>query len=124
VARYIAAGAHGEYEVRPVQDALELNGHTKTVYHREGSSTHAMQFAKEGDEPPGNHGGSCFYGGLVDYHGFPNDVVRGAMLASDWLPGKIDFSDARFVDTLELTTGGYDIPLDVGRDDEGTTYRP
>ncbi|KAG9251824.1 NLP4 protein [Emericellopsis atlantica] len=124
VVRYVAASAHGDYEVRPVQDALEVNGHTKIVYHRDGSSTHAMRFAKEGDEPPENHGGSWFYGGLVDYYGFPNDDVRAAMLANDWLPGKIDFSDVRFADALELAKGGYDIPLDVGRDDEGTTYRP
>jgi hypothetical protein len=118
-ARYVAASAHGGYDVRAFDDVQQDNGHAKIVYHRDGSSTHAMRFAKDDgtDEPPENDAGVWFYGGLVSYYGFPSNEIRDAMMGNDWGSGKIDFSDARIADALEAAKGGNDIPLDVGVDE-------
>lgn len=123
--RYVAASAHGDYDVRPIDEVLQVNGHPKIVYHKDGGSTHAMRFAKEDDDiPVENHSGDWFFGGIVDYYGFPSTEVRDSMLNNDWGDGKIDFKDDRFAEALDKAKGGNDIPLDTGVDDEGTTSRP
>lgn len=122
--RYVAASAHGGYETRAVGEYLEVNGHPKIVYHKDGDATHAHRFAKDDDEPPENATGEWFYGDIIDYNGFPSDDLRAAMIGNDWGNGKIDFSDVRISDALELAKGGNDIPLDTGVDEEGSTGRP
>lgn len=123
--RYVAASAHGGYDVRSMDEVLQFAGHPAIVYHRDGSSTHAMRFAtQEDDDVIENHTGQWFYGPVVDYQGFPSTEVRDAMIGNDWGSGKIDFSDERIADALELAKGGNDIPLDTTYDDEGTTERP
>lgn len=119
--RYVAASAHGGYDVRSVDEIMMEGDHPKIVYHRDGSSTHAMRFAQEDDDTPvENHTGSWFYGGVIDYYGFPTEDLRSAMLGNDWGSGKIDFSDERIAEALDKAKGGNDIPLDTGVDDEGT----
>ncbi|KAL3955876.1 hypothetical protein ACCO45_009895 [Purpureocillium lilacinum] len=48
VAKYVAASAHGSYEVRPSKDTPWNGDHPKIVYHKDGSSTHAFRFAQGG----------------------------------------------------------------------------
>lgn len=122
--RYVAAGAHAGYDVRAIDDVMQDNGHPKIVYHKDGTSTHAFRFAKDGDDPPENAKGSWFYGTVVSYFGFPNAELRDSMLTHDWEKGHIDFTDEKFPVALDSAKGGNDIPLDVNVDDEGTTDRP
>lgn len=123
--RYVAASAHGGYDVRDVGDVLMDGDHPKIVYHKDGAGTHAMRFAKEDDDDPvENHTGAWFYGDIVNYYGFPTAEIRNAMLDNDWGSGKIDFSDARIADALESAKGGKDIPLDTGVDEDGSTEKP
>lgn len=124
VNRYVAASAHGDYDVRPIDECLQENGHPKIVYHKDGISTHAMRFAKDDDEPPENHKGAWFYGDIVDYYGFPSGDIRDSMINNDWGSGKIDFSDERIAEALEKAKGDNDIPLDTTYDEDGTTDRP
>lgn len=123
--RYVAASAHGDYNVRPIDEVLQDNGHPKIVYHKDGSSTHCMRFAKEDDDNPvENHNDEWFYGDIVDYYGFPTNEVRDAMMDNDWGSGKIDFADDRIAEALKKAKGGNDIPLDTGVDEDGSTDRP
>ena len=115
-AKYVAASAHGGYNVRAVGDVRMDDTHPKIVYHKDGASTHAMRFATEKDEPVENDLGQWFRGGLVDYNSFPSTGVRDAMMNNDWGKGKIDFSDARIKDALDKAKGDNDIPLDTGSD--------
>lgn len=111
--------------MRSIDDVLQDNGHPEIVYHKDGGNTHAMRFAKEEDgEEIENHTGKWYYGTLVDYYGFPTRELRDAMMDNDWGNGKIDFSDARIAEALEKAKGDYDIPLDTGSDEEGSTDNP
>lgn len=123
--RYVSAGAHAGYDVRKIEDVLLDNGHPKIVYHKDGTSTHAMRFAKEEDDNPvENARGAWFYGAVVSYYGFPTAELRDKMCAQDWGKGHIDFIDVSFSSALDSAKGGNDIALDTTYDEDGTTGRP
>lgn len=46
-ARYVAASAHGGYDVRPIEEVLQVDVHLKIIHHKDNGSTHAMRFVKE-----------------------------------------------------------------------------
>ena len=124
--QYVAASAHGGWQVREKADVL-FDGaqHPKIVYHKDGWSTHAMRFAKRGDDDVENHYGEWYYGGLIDYYGFPSAELRDAVTDTDWGKATPCIRDDAWSDVLEAAHGRFDIPgFDVSLDDEETTVRP
>ncbi|KAH7007577.1 necrosis inducing protein-domain-containing protein [Ilyonectria destructans] len=118
VAKYVAVSAHGDYEVRPIEDVLlDADTHPKVVYHRAGAQTHSFRFGDTPDDGIENHKGVWFYGDLVSYLGFPSDGLRDTMLNNDWGSATIDFKDSRIADALNKAKGDKDIPLDTTFDD-------
>ncbi|EFQ30176.1 necrosis inducing protein [Colletotrichum graminicola] len=107
VPEYVSASAHGRYERRAWRDLFADGTHAKIVYHKDGPGTHAFRFAKAADDMrQENHHESWFYGDLIGWNGFPSTAVRDKMTSKSWGKAKIDFTDERFKDSLELAIVG------------------
>jgi hypothetical protein len=124
-AKFVGASAHGNYDVRAAGDIRwDGNTHPKIVYHKDGAGTHAFRFANEDDDNVENDKHAWFYGELIGYFGFPTAEVRDKMLNNDWGDASIDFKDASFSPKLDSAKGGNDIPMDTGKDADGSPGDP
>ncbi|MFI2350382.1 NPP1 family protein [Streptomyces sp. NPDC019443] len=129
-AEWVAASAHGHYEIKPADEVRWDGTHPKIVYHKDGILTHAFRFATAGDEPPENHDGQWRRSTLVSYSGFPGGL-RDKLFAHDFGGPSIGIRDAKFAGNLEgamptLQVGWGAIPVfefDYGRD-EGSPGDP
>lgn len=128
--RYVAASAHGRYNVREAGRVLWLEGkggggggmHPKIVYHKDGLSTHAFRFGREDDDRDvENHTGRWVRSALVSWEeGFRDAAVRETLAAAKWGAASFGLRDGKFRRLLKKAKGGRrkDIPMDVDVDDE------
>ncbi|KAK0655135.1 necrosis inducing protein-domain-containing protein [Cercophora newfieldiana] len=122
VAKYVAASAHGKYNIKARGDAsLRWEGtHPKIVYHRDDANggTHAFRFANAGDDRIENHYGRWFAGALLSYRGYPSEGLRSRLLGADWGSAKIDFKDAEFQNALNKARPSEASAFNSGTDNE------
>jgi len=119
-AEYVAASAHGKYDIRKASDVRWEGDHPKIVYHKDGGSTHAFRFASpRDDDKVENHKGRWFLGPLVSYLGFPSDEIRDKLFAHDFGGASIAIKDGgnAFAHNIEKAKPKgitFDAGLDVG----------
>jgi chitinase len=99
-AKYVAASAHGEYQIKPADEVRWDGTHPKIVYHKDGGSTHAFRFATANDEPPENHYGDWRRSTLVSYNGFPSGI-RDKLFAHNFGGATIAIKDSEFAGNLD-----------------------
>ncbi|TLD21417.1 hypothetical protein PspLS_09270 [Pyricularia sp. CBS 133598] len=97
--RYVAASAHGGYDVKSVGDVRMDGTHAKIVYHLDGIRTHAFRFASKDDDKIENAKGVWFRGDLVSWDGFPSGV-RLKLLAADFGGAHLALKDGDFTQDL------------------------
>lgn len=118
VAKAVAVSQHGKYQTKQASDVRWDGNHPKTIYNKDGISTHNFRFANEGDEAIENDTGKWFYGALVSYNGFPNTGLRDKLFAYDFGDASIAIKDGNFVRQLELARSdlvpGFDSSVDDG----------
>lgn len=99
-AKYVAASAHGAYQIEKAEDVRWEGTHPNIVYHKDGGLTHAFRFATEGDEPPENHYDTWRRSPLVSYLGFPSGL-RDTPFTHDFGSASIGIKDSSFAGNLE-----------------------
>lgn len=99
-AKYVAASAHGRYQVSPADKVRWDGTHPKIVYHKDGVSTHAFRFATANDEPPENHYQQWRRSTLVSYNGFP-DGLRDKLFNHNFGGATIAIKDSKFANNLK-----------------------
>ncbi|KAI9170546.1 hypothetical protein HJFPF1_00014 [Paramyrothecium foliicola] len=101
--KFAATSAHGDWDIRLTDEGVAppmLDSHVKAVYHKDGPSTHAFRWAKDGDgdEPPENHFGSWRYGrpvGLIDWDAISPEL-RQAVSDHDFGSAAMAIKDGAF----------------------------
>ncbi|OIW24551.1 NPP1-domain-containing protein [Coniochaeta ligniaria NRRL 30616] len=114
-AQYVAASAHGSYEVKAAADVRWDGEHPKMVYHKDGLGTHAFRFANADDDRIENAKGVWFRGALVSYNGFPAGI-RDKLFAHDFGSATMASPDSRFANNLN-NARPEGITFDTGVDD-------
>ncbi|KAK4443704.1 necrosis inducing protein-domain-containing protein [Podospora aff. communis PSN243] len=123
VAKYVAASAHGKYNIKSRTDSsLRWHGgtHPKIVYHRDdaGGGTHAFRFARADDDNLENHFGTWIQGVLISYRGYPSEWLRNRMLSHNWGAATIDFKDAVFQAALNKARPAEASAFNSGTDEQ------
>lgn len=96
--------AHGDLSNSAAADIPFENGHLKIVYHKDGSSTHAMRFAKS-DETAENPYGVFVTPTIISWYSMTGDNVNNATLRSnlnsyDYGSAVVPMKDSTFLDNL------------------------
>jgi hypothetical protein len=93
---YVAASAHGDYNIRARNDVpWDSSGtHPKIVYHKDGAGTHAFRFAGWGEEPE-NHELAWQYPPLVGWDGYPPGL-RDLLTQADFGSAQLGIRDSSF----------------------------
>ncbi|KAI0013875.1 secreted protein [Xylariaceae sp. FL0662B] len=123
-AKVVAVSQHGDYETKNASEVRWDGTHPKTVYHKDGVSTHNFRFANSDDDNIENHSGAWFYGDLVSYRGFPSAAIRDKLLSHDFGSASIGFKDSSFKSHLDKARGDYVVGFDSGKDDETSPGDP
>ncbi|MEU7871755.1 NPP1 family protein [Dactylosporangium sp. NPDC049140] len=108
---YVTTTQHSS-QVTYARSQVRFDGtHPKTVYHKDGASTHFFRLANSNDEPPENHYHNWRYPPLVDWNGWPTTELRDRLMTADFGSATIKINDGRFVPLLTASkpTG---IPFD------------
>lgn len=112
--RYVAASAHGSYDVREFSEIWTDGNRAKIVYHKDGHSTHAFRFAKGNDDEVENHKGKWFQGALLGYTSWPDNALRLKAFTNDWGAANVALTDEMFTENLEKARGP-DVALDTSK---------
>ncbi|OTB06780.1 hypothetical protein M426DRAFT_318490 [Hypoxylon sp. CI-4A] len=116
--KVVAVSQHGDYQIKSAADVRFDGTHPKTIYNKDGISTHNFRFANEDDENIENDTGAWFYGPLISYNGFPSTDLRDKLVAYDFGSASIAFKDGSFEGQLEKARGdlitGFDSTVDDG----------
>ncbi|KAL0941477.1 uncharacterized protein CTRU02_204240 [Colletotrichum truncatum] len=97
--KYVAASAHGGYDVRAVSDVRMDGTHPKIVYWQSLFNTHSFRFARPTDEKLQNHKKVWFRGDLVSWDGFPSGV-RNKLLNANFGSAHLALKDEDFAGDL------------------------
>ncbi|KAI0862716.1 necrosis inducing protein-domain-containing protein [Xylaria cubensis] len=117
VAKYVAASAHGDYEVKAAADVRWDGTHPKMVYHKDGVGSHAFRFGNTDDDNIENATGKWFYGALVSWNGFPSTTLRDKLVAYDFGSATLALRDANFAGNLDKARGSFIPEFDINLDD-------
>ncbi|KAI1815984.1 necrosis inducing protein-domain-containing protein [Poronia punctata] len=116
-AKYVAASAHGDYDIRAASDVRWEGTHPKMVYHKDGLGSHAFRFANEDDDNIENDTGEWFLGALVSWNGFPSTELRDALVAHDFGDAHFALTDDGFPGNLDRARGDLIPEFDINADD-------
>ncbi|WP_127550176.1 NPP1 family protein [Actinoplanes sp. OR16] len=97
---YVSTTQHSSQKTYPRSQVRFDGSHPKTVYHKDGASTHFFRLANANDEPPENHYHNWRYPPLVDWNGYPTVALRDKLMAADFGSATIKISDGRFESLL------------------------
>ena len=117
IPKYVAASAHGGYDVRKFEDIMTDGDRPKIVYHKDKHKTHCFRHAKAQDDDVENHKGEWFQGALIGYTGWPDNGLRLKAFTRDWGKAHVAVTDEAFGENLELAKGNFDIGLDTSNID-------
>ena len=81
---YVSTTQHSSQVTYPRSQVRFDGSHPKTVYHKDGPSTHFFRLANSNDEPPENHYHNWRYPPLVDWNGYPTVALRDKLMAADF----------------------------------------
>ena len=99
-AEYVSTTQHSSQRTYPRSQVRFDGTHPKTVYHKDGASTHFFRLANGNDEPPENHYHDWRYPPLVDWNGYPTTELRDRLMAADFGGATIKISTGRFESLL------------------------
>ncbi|RYC62648.1 hypothetical protein CHU98_g3550 [Xylaria longipes] len=116
-AKYVAASAHGDYEIKAAADVRWEGTHPKMVYHKDGVGSHAFRFGNEDDDNIENDTGAWFYGALVSWNGFPSTALRDKLVAYDFGSANFALKDASFAGNLDTARDNFIPEFDINLDD-------
>ncbi|KAK5636628.1 hypothetical protein RRF57_012340 [Xylaria bambusicola] len=116
-AKYVAASAHGDYEVKPASDVRWQGTHPKMVYHKDGLGTHDFRFGNTDDDNIENATGAWFFGSLVSWNGFPSMSLMDKLVAYDFGSANFALKDDSFAGNLDKARGGFIPEFDINLDD-------
>ncbi|GAP88473.1 putative secreted protein [Rosellinia necatrix] len=116
-AKFVAASAHGEYEIKAASDVRWEGTHPKMVYHKDGLGSHAFRFGNADDDSIENHTGKWFYGALVSWNGFPTTALRDKLSAYDFGSANFALKDGSFPGNLEGSRSASITGFDINKDD-------
>ena len=97
---YVTTTQHSSQVTYPRAQVRFDGAHPKTVYHKDGLSTHFFRLANAGDEPPENHYHNWRYPPLVGWDGYPSVGLRTALMTANFGSATIKITDGTFVPLL------------------------
>ncbi|MGX6603350.1 NPP1 family protein [Micromonosporaceae bacterium Da 78-11] len=109
--QYVSTTQHSSQRTYPRSQVRFDGSHPKTVYHKDGASTHFFRLANSADEPPENHYHNWRYPPLVDWDGYPGTGLRDTLMNANFGSATIKIKDGSFASLLNAAkpTG---IPFD------------
>jgi hypothetical protein len=97
-AEYVATSQHGGYAVHPRDEVTWNDTHARSIYHKDGVSTHCFRLASS-DEAPENDYGEWQYPDLVSWDNFPAGI-RDKLVSADFGHASLAIKDGAFEDNL------------------------
>ncbi|KAI1376744.1 NPP1-domain-containing protein [Hypoxylon crocopeplum] len=117
-AKVVSVSQHGGYQIKAASEVRWDGTHPKTVYNKDGLSTHDFRFANADDDNIENATGQWFYGPLISWNGFPSTALRDELSAHDFGSANFALKDSSFPGQLENARGdlvpGFDSNVDDG----------
>jgi hypothetical protein len=100
---FVTTTQHSSQRTYPRSSVRFDGSHPKTVYHKDGGSTHFFRLANGNDEPPENHYHDWRYPPVVDWNGYPSTALRDKLMNADFGSASIKIKDGSFEDLLEVS---------------------
>jgi Necrosis inducing protein (NPP1) len=97
---YVSTTQHSSQKTYPRSQVRFDGTHPKTVYHKDGASTHFFRLANSNDEPPENHYHNWRYPPLVDWNGWPTTDLRTRLMTANFGSATIKIKDGSFESLL------------------------
>ncbi|MFB9447174.1 NPP1 family protein [Dactylosporangium vinaceum] len=110
---YVTTTQHSSQVTYPRSQVRFDGTHPKTVYHKDGISTHYFRLANSNDEPPENHYHTWRYPPIVGWDGWPSTALRDTMTTADFGSATQKISAGRFESLLSASKPA-GIPFDPG----------
>lgn len=97
---YVTTTQHSSQVTYPRSQVRFDGTHPKTVYHKDGASTHFFRLANTNDEPPENHYHAWRYPPLVDWNGWPTTALRDRLMTANFGSASIKIKNGSFESLL------------------------
>ncbi|MET0423356.1 MAG: NPP1 family protein [Actinoplanes sp.] len=100
---YVSTTQHSSQKTYPRSQVRFDGTHPKTVYHKDGASTHFFRLANSNDEPPENHYHNWRYPPLIDWNGWPTVDLRTRLMNANFGSATIKIKDGSFESLLNAS---------------------
>ncbi|MBB5874328.1 hypothetical protein F4553_007762 [Allocatelliglobosispora scoriae] len=97
---FVTTTQHSSQVTYPRSQVRFDGTHPKTVYHKDGWSTHFFRLANGNDEPPENHYHNWRYPPVVGWNGWPSTQLRDRLMTANFGSATIKIKDGSFESLL------------------------